>query len=77
MTNVLPYLKAVVAFIAPAVVILLGATLAASDGGETITRAEWLTALVACLGTGGTVYAVPNKDPKARHQRESVQPPRA
>jgi len=75
MTNVLPYLKAVVAFIAPAVVILVGATLAVSDGGETITRAEWWTAIAACFGTSGAVWAAPNKDRKARHQSESVQPP--
>ena len=77
MSKFLPYLKAIVAFVAPAVVLLLGATLAASDGGETITRAEWITALITCLGASGTVYAVPNKDPRARHQAESVQPPAA
>ena len=77
MTRFLPYLKAIGAFVAPGVVLLVGATLMVSDGGETITRAEWLTALVACFGTSGTVYALPNKDRRGKHQRESVQPPSA
>lgn len=33
--------------------------------------------ILAALGfTGAAVWAVPNKDPNAKHQDESVQPPR-
>jgi peptidoglycan/LPS O-acetylase OafA/YrhL len=67
--KVSPYYKALAGFIGAALVAYLSAT----DGG--VTQAEWLKILVAGLGGSGLVYAVPNKDPKARHQDESVQPP--
>jgi hypothetical protein len=62
-----PYYKAAAGFLAAA----LGAT----DGG--VTSQEWLTILLAGLGGSGLVFVVPNKDPLAKHQRESVQPPQA
>ena len=37
---------------------------------------QWLTIAVAVLSAVAT-YAVPNKDPKGRHQSESVMPPGA
>ena len=64
-----PSLKAAAGFLAGA----LTAYLANADGG--LTSAEWLYVLLAGLGSSGLVYAVPNKDPKALHQQESVQPP--
>lgn len=76
MNAVLPYLKAVLGFITPGAVILGSAVTQASDGGSAITAAEWVTAAVACVVTGSLVFGVPNKDPKALHQHESVQPPR-
>ena len=70
-----PYAKAVIGFVAPGAVLIGSAVTDASDGGSVITGAEWVTALVACLVTAGAVYKVPNKDPQAEHQDESVQPP--
>ena len=72
-----PYAKAVAAFLAPAAVALTSAVQDASAGGDTITTGEWVTAACACFITAGMVFAVPNRDPQARHQDESVQPPAA
>lgn len=55
------YAKAIVGFVAPGIVTLGSALTAGSDGGTNITGSEWLTALIACLVTGGFVYAIPNK----------------
>jgi len=64
-----PYAKAAVGFATAAVVAYLGAT----DGG--VTKDEWLKIILAGLAGSGLVYVVPNKDPRALHQDESVQPP--
>lgn len=42
---------------------------------EQVSPAEWVGVAVATLGALGAVYAVPNRDPAADHQDESVQPP--
>jgi hypothetical protein len=55
-----PYRKSVAGFVTPGVLILLGALLPASDGGFTITGAEWSTAITACLATAGVVWKVKN-----------------
>lgn len=75
MDRIKPYAKAVLGFITPGAVVIGSAVTAASDGGSAITAAEWVTAAVACVVTGSLVFGVPNKDPRARHQDESVQPP--
>lgn len=75
--NLKPYAKAVVAFLAPAAVSLTSAVQEASAEGSHITSAEWVTAICACVITSAAVFAMPNKDPRALHQAESVQPPRA
>jgi hypothetical protein len=69
------YFKTIVGFLVPGAVILGSAVQEVSDGGANITQAEWVTALVACVVTGGAVFAVPNKDKHGQHQDESVQPP--
>jgi hypothetical protein len=74
-SSILPYLKTVFGFFTPGAVILGSAVTATSDGGANVTQAEWITALVACVVTGSLVFGVPNKDPNAQHQAESVQPP--
>ncbi len=76
MSKIAPYLKAVVGFVAPAAAVLIASVLEKSPAGENITTGEWVTALCAALVTAGGVYGVPNKDPQALHQDESVQPPR-
>jgi hypothetical protein len=68
-TKIKPYMKAAAGFVAAVIVAFLGA----KDGG--VTQAEWLQIILAGLGGSGLVYLTPNKDPKALHQRESVQPP--
>lgn len=73
--SIKPYLKAVVAFITPGVTTLVAAVQDASPGGSNITGPEWVGIFAACILTSGLVYAVPNKDPQAEHQDESVQPP--
>ena len=77
MNRAAPYLKAVVAFVAPGVVTLLAAVQDASPGGSSVTAPEWVGIAAACILTSAGVYAVPNKDPQATHQQESVQPPSA
>ena len=61
MSKVQPYLKAVVAFIAPGAVIIGASVTEASVGGTTITTGEWITAAVACVVTAAGVYAAPWK----------------
>jgi hypothetical protein len=75
MDKVLPYAKAIVGFVAPAAAALIAATQEATPGGTTITTNEWLVAGLTAFVTASTVWAVPNKDPQAQHQDESVQPP--
>jgi len=75
MTKLAPYLKALVGFITPGVVGLVAAVQDASPAGSHITGPEWVGIGAACILTGGAVFGVPNKDPKALHQDESVQPP--
>jgi hypothetical protein len=72
---VLPYAKAVVGFLTPGVLALVAANQAESPGGSAVTSSEWISVLAACILTGGLVFGVPNKDPQALHQDESVQPP--
>jgi len=54
------YRKAIAGFIVPALVILGYAVTVGSDGGATVTAAEWIAAAIAALGTGSTVGAVNN-----------------
>lgn len=69
--SIAPYAKAVAGGViagASAAVPLVDDGISLSDG--------LLIAIAFVLGLGG-VYAVPNKDPQAAHQAESVQPPGA
>lgn len=61
MNRIAPYWKAVVGFVAPGAVLIGSAVTEASDGGSTITTAEWVTALVACVVTSAGVYGVANR----------------
>lgn len=56
------YWKAILAFIVPGAIIVGASVLEGSDGGSTITQAEWITAIVACIVTSGSVAAVSNKE---------------
>lgn len=54
-------LKAVVGFLAPALVFLGTAVLESSDGGTSITGSEWLQALIAAVVTSAGVFSASNK----------------
>jgi hypothetical protein len=70
-----PYFKAVIAFIVPGIIALIAAVSDGSDNGSKITGPEWIGIAAACILTSAGVWGVPNRDPNATHQRESVQPP--
>lgn len=57
--NPAKYWKAGLAFVTPGAVLIGAAVTDASQGGSTITGAEWVTALVACVVTAGVVAAGP------------------
>lgn len=54
------YWKAILGFIVPGAVVIGSAVTDASDGGSSITGAEWVTAIVASIVTAGAVYAKSN-----------------
>lgn len=68
MDKIKPYMKAVVAVVGA----VLTAVLAQFPDNETVQ--QW-GPIVSALLTALAVYVVPNKDPQALHQTESVQPP--
>lgn len=73
MSKFAPYAKAVVA----AIVAGLGSLYQALDGDQVVTGQEWIAVAMTTLTALGVVFAIPNKDPEAEHQAESVQPPGA
>lgn len=77
MDKIAPYYKAVTGVVVPFLGSIGTALLEDSAGGTSITASEWISAVVLGLVAGGAVFAVGNKDPRAKHQRESVQPPNA
>lgn len=54
------YRKAIAAFATPGIIIIIASLAPVSDGGEKITIAEWLYVILAVLGTGAAVTAIPN-----------------
>ena len=62
LAKIAPYWKAVMAFITPGAVIIGSAVTQASDGGTTVTAAEIVTAVTACIVTSAAVWAAP-RDP--------------
>lgn len=54
------YRKAIAAFATPGIIIIIASLTPASDGGSTITISEWLYVILAVLGTGTAVAAIPN-----------------
>lgn len=77
MEKIAPYYKAVTGLLVPFLTSIGAALVSSSEGGSSITTNEWIAAVVVGLVAGGAVFAVPNKDPEALHQDESVQPPQA
>lgn len=69
MNAVVPYLKAYAALVGAIATALLGVYTADTEVGRVLT-------VVSVVATAVVTWAVPNLDPRARHQDESVQPPR-
>lgn len=67
--KIAPYAKAVTGGV------VAGLTAYISVAPDGVNGAEWANIAVATVAGLGLVFAVPNKDPKAMHQDESVQPP--
>lgn len=67
-TTVLPYLKAYAALVGAIATALLGVYTADTTVGQ------WLT-VIAVVTTAIVTWAIPNLDPTARRQDESVRPP--
>ena len=65
------YLKAAVG----ALIAGLGSLYQALDNGG-VSAQEWTAVAIATLAALGIVWGVPNLDPAAQHQAESVQPPK-
>lgn len=70
MKTIAPYAKAIVG----ALIAGLG-SLQQSLDNDTVTAQEWTGVAIATLSGLALVWAIPNKDPDAEHQDESVQPP--
>lgn len=59
--NIGKYWKAVVGFAAPAASVIALSTLPGGDGGSSITKAEWITAIAAAIITSAGVGATGNR----------------
>ena len=68
--NIKPYAKAIVG----AAIAGLGTLQQALDDNG-VTAQEWTGVAIATLSGLALIWAIPNKDPQAEHQDESVQPP--
>lgn len=55
------YWKAIVGFLVPAAVVITSAVQATSDGGTSVTKAEWITAICAAVVTSSGVGLVKNR----------------
>lgn len=55
--------KAIAAFIAPAIPLLLMAVQESSPGGDSIVQSEWITALLTCVAALCAVHQVTNQSP--------------
>lgn len=71
--TIAPYAKSIVA----ALIAGLASLTQALDADNHVSASEWIAVVMATLVAGGAVFAVPNRDPQAQHQDESVQPPEA
>lgn len=72
MNTFAPYAKAIVGALTAG----LGALGTALTDGD-VSAQEWVAVASATLVALGVVFGVPNRDPHAEHQDESVQPPYA
>ncbi len=54
------YRKAIAAFLVPALIVLGASLTSDSAGGGAVTASEWVTIVIAALGTTGAVISVEN-----------------
>jgi hypothetical protein len=69
------YRKAIAGLLVPALVIFGGSLLETSDGKGAVTPFEWVTIVIAALGTSGTVAIVANRPPRSSPARPAAAPP--
>lgn len=70
MTKIAPYAKALIG----ALIAGLASLQQGLDNGA-VSAQEWTGVAIATLSGLALVWAIPNRDPDAEHQAESVQPP--
>jgi nitrate/nitrite transporter NarK len=75
MNKIAPYAKAVIGALVAALGALGAALTPDATGLVSVNEGEWVAVVSALLVGLLAVFAVPNKDPQAEHQDESVQPP--
>jgi hypothetical protein len=75
LSAIAPYAKAVLASVLAGLGAAKLALVPDENGVSQITGSEWLDISYAVIASLVLVFAIPNKDPKAKHQDESVQPP--
>lgn len=73
--NLAGYWKAAVAFVAPGATLVIAAVTEGSQGGSTITSAEWITAAATCVVSSGLVAAAPANKPAAPAPAPDPGPP--
>ena len=77
MTTIQPYMKAVVAVLGALVTALVAVLPVVMESFPEHQGVQTWGPIVSAFLTAVAVYVVPNKDPLARHQDESTQPPGA
>lgn len=70
MSTIAPYLKALTGALIAGL-----ASLQQALDNEAVSSQEWTGVAIAFLSGLALVWAIPNKDPQAEHQADSVQPP--
>lgn len=75
MKNIAPYAKALTGAVIAGLGSLGTALLPEESGAVIVTAGEWVAVASATLTASLVVWAIPNRDPNAEHQDESVQPP--
>ena len=75
MNKIAPYAKALIGALVAALGALGAALTPDATGLVSVNEGEWVAVVSALLVGLLAVFAVPNKDPQAEHQDESVQPP--
>lgn len=70
MTKIAPYAKAITGALIAGL-----ASLQQALDDSAVSAQEWTGVAIATLSGLALVWAIPNKDPQAEHQDESVQPP--